>query len=228
MNELEDAFPLHFEDRLRWGLLFRSFVVESLYNYYSLRIRLDSLKEFRKEVSRELSDVQFKKFKKRVRYGTSFDGNHKVLLDLFLKYYSFLSYHRLVRWWRRWNIFNNVGISDRFHRLLIFLAKKGLSRLKWNIWLKFDYFIRTFIFLPVNYFLYPFFLLDEFISKSFFRDTKLYLFEKNNSKHLKVLSESYRYSLDILNGLGPMRRGVFRFIVLNKKGFLSSQEKLVR
>jgi hypothetical protein len=97
---LEDAFPLHFEDRLRWGLLFRSFVVESLYNYYSLRINIESLKAFRKELSKELSADQFKKFKKRVRYGTPFDGNRKVLLDLFLKYYKFLSYRRLVRWWK--------------------------------------------------------------------------------------------------------------------------------
>lgn len=55
------------------------------------------MRRFREEISQEITEAQFRRFKKRVRYGTKFDGNRrtivKSLVDLGLE---FMSYRRVV------------------------------------------------------------------------------------------------------------------------------------
>lgn len=115
---------------------------------------------------------------------------------------------------------------NRWHRVIIYFIKYLIRSLKKKIWSLMVYLFRIFVIRPLISLLYPFACLDVLLAEMFFRDTRRELLEKRSSKHLKVLDEPYRYGIDVLNGFGPIRRGIFRFFGVNKKGFLSGKESL--
>lgn len=137
-----------------------------------------------------------------------------------------MSYGNLISWWTRWTIFNNRGIPEKGFKLIGYWINSAYKRWRRSIILFLIGLIQSYILWPIDtFFVYPFILLDHFLGEIFFRDNKIELISKKDFNNKRLLNGSYRYGIDILNGFG-VRRGVFRYCVLNKRGFLSGKEKI--
>ena len=102
INDLEDAFPIYFDATLRWGLLFRCYVIERIYNLYELRIDEASRRLFREKIQRQFDKKQMNYFKKRAKYHHRKEESLIDWVRLAVSYQNFMDWGKIARKGMRW------------------------------------------------------------------------------------------------------------------------------